>query len=164
MKKAFIIILLVLLLFSGCKKEIDFEKPVTFYYLKPDYAFGSPDSLFSKVQVESAGISSQPLLDLYFNGSTDESAISPFPAGTKVIRIEKKQDTLILVMSRNYGSLSDLKLTLANACLYLTCSELTDTSYIQILIDGISTEEDPGILLTPESIIFFDQLAALSAN
>ena len=40
MKKTLILLLLILILFSGCSKENDLEQPVNLYYLKSDYAFG----------------------------------------------------------------------------------------------------------------------------
>ena len=164
MKKTLILLLLILILFSGCSKENDLEQPVNLYYLKSDFAFGDSDALFEKVQVESAGISFKTILEQYFERTATETARSPFPAGTKMIRTEITADTLIILMNRNYGSLTDLDLTLANACLYLTCSELTGKNRIQILIDGTPPEENNGILLTPENIIFFDQQASLNTD
>ena len=156
MKKIVIILLVCLLVLCGCKQEVEFEKPANLYYVNTDYSGTESVTLFSVEQVESKNLYTINILRQYFRRTTGEMSHSPFPSGLQVVRVEHVSDTLYVTLSRGYLSLTGLDLTLANACLYKTCTELTGATKVQIIIDGALPEETSTILLSPEDFFLED--------
>ena len=52
MKKFATILLVFVLLLSGCTQEVEFEKPANLYYVNTDYSGTETITLFSMEQIE----------------------------------------------------------------------------------------------------------------
>jgi germination protein M len=156
MKKFTMILLVLLLMLSGCKHEEEFDKPANLYYLNTDYSGSEIITLFSVEQIESQGLSTNDILKQYLSRSTGAFSHSPYPSGLQVLRTEIISDTMYITLSSHYTSISGLDLTLANACLYKTCTELTGVPKIKILINDGPPENALEILLSPEDFFLKD--------
>lgn len=136
MKRNILILLILCLLFSlwGCHSEQ--EHSAQFYYLRTaeSIRYGQPDALVAPVNREisdqNAGL--EYILQLYLDGPSGENYRNPFPQGTYLLSTIQNEDTLILVLSREFSTLEGIRLTLAEACLAATCSRLTGTQQFQV--------------------------------
>ncbi len=136
MRRAVITLLLfsMVLSFAGCKPE---AKPVyTFYYLRTadTIRHGSEDALIAPVTVEIATPDAELayLLQLYLDGPTKANYVNPIPKGTYLLSTLWEEDTLIVVLSREFSQLDHIRLTLAGCCLTATCNALAGTETILI--------------------------------
>ena len=124
----------MLLCLSGCSQPE--ESSYTFYYLRTadTIQYGREDALIAPVTRSIAGQDSglSYLLQLYLEGPSEEGYYSPIPKGTYLLSSLWEDDTLVLVLSREFSTLTNMDLTLAGACLTATCHDLTGAERIQV--------------------------------
>lgn len=135
MKRIVFLLLVLSLTLSclGCHGET--ESQYAFYYLRTDstIAYGQEDALITAHLPElGSGVELDTMLQLYLDGHMGENMRSPFPRGTYLLSVATENDTLKLVLSREFSTLDGIHLTLAGACLTATCRDLTDFEKIQV--------------------------------
>ena len=135
MKRIVHLLLLLSLTLScmGCHEET--ESQYAFYYLRTDstIAYGQEDALITAhFQDLSADMDLDTILQLYLDGHLGENMRSPFPGGTYLLSVTAENDTLKLILSREFSALDGIHLTLAGACLTATCRDLTGFEKIQV--------------------------------
>ena len=72
------------------------------------------------------------LLQLYLEGPVEEGYLSPIPRGTYLLSTLWNEDTLVLVLSREFSTANNITLTLCGACLTATCHNLTGAERIEV--------------------------------
>lgn len=148
MKRIICLLLVVLVLLSGCSFALDnIKEPVDFYYLrtcsKPDdYKTYFTEGAIIPETREASGHTQDLyyLLSMYLRGPLDSQLRSPFPSGCSVLDIRQDGQKLSVSLSSIAAILEDFDLTLANACLAKTCMALADVDsvYIEFLRnDGV---------------------------
>ena len=129
-----LLIICILLSFAGCTPPQ--EPAYTFYYLRTSETIrhGSPDALVAPVtmKISTPNAELDYLLQLYLDGPTEANYVNPIPRGTYLLSTLWEDDTLILVLSREFSQLDHIRLTLAQCCLAATCHALTGAETIQI--------------------------------
>ena len=134
--KRLIVFVLILSLALSCAACVEEAPPQTnFYYLRTQETilYGEPDALIAPVTRElSTDTPLDEALQLYLNGPSEETLMSPIPKGTDLITFIPREDMLILVLSREFSNLDGIGLTLAGACLCATCHSLTGQGRIQV--------------------------------
>ena len=135
MKGTLAVFLIFSLLLSGCGifKEI-ISEPVTFYYLSTEYTFGSNSGVIAAEEREASNHRQDLtyLLALYLMGPANEDHRSPLPAGTRIINPEQNGSIITMELVNSVRKLSDADLSLACACLTLTCLDITDATEVSI--------------------------------
>jgi hypothetical protein len=91
------------------------------------------------------------LLQLYLSGPQDSTLRSPFPAGLRIITVNRTGKTLYLTLSHDLANLSGLELTVACASLTKTCMALTGVSAVQIRAQGGALLDGAGYIYMDES-------------
>ena len=135
MKRVIFLLLLLILTLTclGCQGE---ESPEhAFYYLRTDdtIAYGQEDALITAHFPElDSDVELDTVLQLYLDGHMGENMRSPFPRGTYLLNVTAEDDTLQLILSREFSTLDSIQLTLAGACLAATCHDLTGFEKIQV--------------------------------
>ena len=135
MKRLILLILLLACLLSctGCAPE-EPDQPA-FYYLRPEDAivYGQDDALMVPVPQEiTPEVDLNMVLQLYLDGPVEENLRDPFPKGTYLLTTIAQEDTLVVVLSREFSTLDGIQLTLAGACLAATCYDLTGMEHIKV--------------------------------
>lgn len=113
------------------------EKTVqpSFYYLRTEdtIAYGQEDALIVPVPQDiSPEVDLEILLQLYLDGPTEEKLRNPIPKGTYLLSIIEHEDSMVIVLSREFSTLDGIQLTLAGACLAATCHDLAGVERIKI--------------------------------
>lgn len=153
MKRTLCMILIAAALFSGCSISGErIKEPVHFYYLKNEFEYRSESGVISFEEREASGHRDNLsyLLALYRMGPSSEELRLPFPEGTALLMMEQSPKEIKLALGNHASSMSDAELSLACACLTLTCSELTDVERVTV-VNG-----QQSITMTPESITLID--------
>lgn len=135
MKRIVFLLLLLSLTLSclGCQGEKDSQ--YAFYYLRTDstIAYGQEDALITAhFQDLGPDMDLDTILQLYLDGPVEENLRSPFPRGTYLLSVTTQNDTLTLILSREFSALDGIQLTVASACLTATCRDLTGFEKIQV--------------------------------
>lgn len=135
MKRFLITLLLLCILISCGACGAESENSVTFYYLRTEDAirYGSSDALIAPVSHTFSGeLPLADLLQLYFSTPAMDGCQNPMPKGTYVLSATCQEDTVSLVLSREFSALEDIRLSLAAACLTSTCHSLTGLEALQV--------------------------------
>lgn len=127
----------------GCKKVTEqSEEGICFYYLRTQLSYQTdrPAIEGEKRQIQQLDSWAQ-VLDVYLAGPESEDLVSPFPAGLRVLKTVMENGTVHISVSKNLADLTGLELTIACACLAMTCLELTGAETVVIspeegLLDG----------------------------
>ena len=98
------------------------KDPVTFYYPRSITTYGQEDSIISYEFREASGHANdlEYLISLYLHGPMDDSMVSPFPQGTRLISLKQNDGILYLTLSDSFANQSSLDLSIACACLSKT--------------------------------------------
>ena len=135
MRRIALLLLLLSLTLSCMGCQADADSQLTFYYLRTDstIAYGQEDALITAHCPElDTDVALDTALQLYLDGHMGENMRSPFPRGTYLLRVGFENDTLKLVLSREFSTLDGIQLTLAGACLTATCRDLAGFEKVQV--------------------------------
>lgn len=152
-KRLFSLILCVILL-SGCSGKFGIET-INFYYPKDDISFTSSAGVIDYESEANASdsIGLMDVMERYLEGPFSSSLRSPFPEDLKIVKAEQTEDSVILVFSRELGSMYGMDLTLACACITKTCLELTGAKSVTIQAQGTTLDGAEQITMDAESLI-----------
>lgn len=160
MKRTLSLMLLLCLVFPGCATTGErFKEPVTFYYLREEYPYGTGESVIATEEREASGHRSDLgyLLALYLMGPSAESLVSPVPKGIRILSVEQASTGIHVELSDTSEVLTDAAFSLASACLTLTCLDLTGTEKVTI------TSGSRSVTMSRDSLTLFDS-SMLSAT
>ena len=136
MKKLWI--LLPLLLLCGCRQEVGEEAgkyQVYFSALNSQTAALAVDCEARTVNPDASPVSE--LMKILLAGPEDPALTSPFPDGVRLLDWDVDQDgCLHLNLSEQYGGLTGAELTLADACLVLTLTQVEGIQSVYVTVEG----------------------------
>lgn len=94
------------------------------------------------------------LLQALFQGPTTQDLTSPFPDGVRLLSWELLDEgCLHLDLSEQYGSLTGIELTVADACLTLTLCQVADVDSVYVTVEGSEIPYRPIQQLTPADLL-----------
>ena len=164
MKKRLCLLLLPLLLLSGCRREEPARTAYDLYFQEADLTFSAGGAPFrtESVYLYDAETGTprrlaEALLNELLKGPADETLKSALPPGTSLLSLEIEGDRALVDLSAAYASLSGVALTLADTAVAMTLSQVPEVSSVQITVQGreLAYREQQvlnlrDILLTPE--------------
>lgn len=161
MRRMFAIVLVISVFLWGCFAYDDpRQNTASFYYLRANILYGADDGVIAAEEREYTDPDLGILLSEYLCGPVSEGFASPFPAGTKLLSLNRSADVLTLQLSTEFDSLTDLDHILACACLSQTCFDLCDAAAVTIQIAGT----DRSITMTRDSLTLSDSTDTIHAT
>lgn len=158
MKKQLIFILCILFLLSGCSQAAQYEKPVAFYYCASSYTYESGTAAIAAETREGAGMYSlEEYFRAYLAGPEDKDLVSPFPADLKLISIRQEGNMVFITLSEELAQLKNLSLSMACACITMTCLALTDAEQVTIEAENSLLDGQKSITMDKNSLLLADQ-------
>ena len=147
MKRCLALLLLMLSLFQccGCQKETPAPQGTAFYYCAANISFDmTSTTILAEYRQTPSQDTLQQMLTKYFAGPASAQLRSPFPVGLKLVEVRQDGQTVHITVSDALATLSGLELTLACACITLTCLDFTGADQVMIyaqdaLLDGQKT-------------------------
>lgn len=153
MKRLISLAFLLCLTFTGCAKFGDrIKEPVTFYYLRAEYQYGSDSGVIGSEEREASGHRENLsyLLALYLMGPSGEDLVSPIPRGIRFLSVEQTDTLITLNLSDTASVLTDADYSLACACLTLTCLDLTEAETVTV------NSGTRSVTMTWDNLILYD--------
>ena len=164
MKKGLCVLLLPLLLLTGCRREEPARTAYQLYFQEADLTYSAGDGAFRTETVylydertETARALAEALMKELLKGPADETLKSTLPAGTSLLSLELAGDRALVDLSASYESLSGVALTLADGAIAMTLAQIPEISSVQITARGreLAYRERQvlnirAVLLTPE--------------
>lgn len=157
MKRSLCVLLCVLFLIGlcGCSTPLSGSgEPVSFYYRRADFQYHGTDNVIVPEQREISGHGGDLhyLISLYLVGPLDDSLVSPFPTGTRLLETQQNGMELLLTLSDSAASLSDSAFSLACTCLALTCMSFTNAETVTVSSgERVMTITTDNLLLSDDS-------------
>lgn len=143
MRKRVCLLLPILLLLAGCRREEPARTAYELYFQEADLTYSAGDSPFRTETVyvydEEAGTASrlaETLMEALLEGPADETLKSTLPAGTTLLSLELIGDRARVDLSAAYENLSGVALTLADGAIAMTLSQIPEISSVQITAQG----------------------------
>ena len=145
MKKKIGLLLLVplLLLPAGCRREEPARTAYDLYFQEADLTYSAGESPFRTetvylydAETDAAPRLAEALISELLKGPADETLKSTFPAGTTLLSLEIEGDRARVDLSPSYESLSGVALTLADSAIAMTLSQVPEVSSVQITVRG----------------------------
>ena len=96
------------------------------------------------------------LISLYLVGPLDDSLVSPFPKGTRLLETQQNGMELLLTLSDSAASLSDSAFSLACTCLALTCMSFTNAETVTV------SSEERVMTITTDNLLLSDDSTGLT--
>lgn len=152
MKKRIVICLLLALCLTGCSWfRNDFEDTMNFYYRRTEYSYHAQEPVIVGERREVTGHreNTDYLMTMYLMGPLNKELSLPFPAGTRMVQTRLEDEKLTIELTDTGRSLTDVRFSLACACLSKTFMELENVSSVTVISGSRSlttTAED--LLLT----------------
>ena len=164
MKRRLCLLLALLLLLPGCRREEPARTAYDLYFQEADLTYSAGESPFRTetvylydAETDAAPRLAEALVRELLKGPADETLKSTLPAGTTLLSLEIEGDRARVDLSPSYESLSGVALTLADSAIAMTLSQVPEVSSVQITVRGreLAYREQPvlnlrDILLTPE--------------
>ena len=153
MKRLISLAFLLCLTLTGCGKFGErIKEPVTFYYLRAEYQYGSDSGVIGSEEREASGHRENLsyLLALYLMGPSGEDLVSPIPRGIRFLSVEQADTLITLNLSDTASALTDAEYSLACACLTLTCLDLTEAETVTV------TSGSRSVTMTRDNLILYD--------
>ena len=143
MRKRLCLLLLPLLLLTGCRREEPARTAYQLYFQEADLTYSAGDGAFRTETVylydERTGTSQQlaeALMEALLRGPADETLKSTLPAGTSLLSLEVSGDRALVDLSASYESLSGVALTLADGAIAMTLAQIPEISSVKITAQG----------------------------
>lgn len=132
------------------------EDTVLFYYPRSEFRYGDPDGvlLCEQRNMPGHGKDLTYIISMYLLGPETEALTLPFPAHTRLLTLDSKENTLVITLSDTQDSFADVQYTLACACLAKTCMEVSDAEVFTIIAGSHF------LTLHRDSVCFFDSSTA----
>lgn len=160
MRKLMAIALILCLLLTGCAGESKrFITALTFYYplQTTDYSMGS--AYIQPELREGAGLDKSfvNLLNVYLEGPVDETLYrTPFLDNTRVVSVFREIGILHVTMNTEFAAHTGLDLTIACACITMTCLELSSAQTIRIYAQDATLDGAEFIEMSQSSLLLID--------
>lgn len=157
MKRFLSIFILCLVLLSGCGPQVQPAEPGNFYYLRSEFQYHEAYGAIAPEVRETCNCGDlTQLVSTFISGPQSDDLKSPFPLGTRVIRVTNAADMIYVEMNAVYATLTGYELTVANACLAKTLLDCTGASSVQISAENATLGGAPHITLTADSLLLWD--------
>ena len=94
------------------------------------------------------------LLEALLDGPTQEGLRSPFPGAVTLqsVELDKGEKLLRVTLSEQYGGLTDMAQTLADACIAMTACQFPDIERVEISSYGFWTSRPASRTISPAEL------------
>ena len=162
MKKLLCLLLIVAMLGCLCScgsKGNTPEKPANFYYCNKDIRFEGSNTVFTAEIREISGLNdTASILSLFLKGPESDDLSSPFPKGVQISAVEEIGSTINVIFTPELSQLTGPDLMTACVCTAMTLFDLAQAETVIIKADGVLLDGRDSVLLTPDRLVFADNL------
>jgi len=94
------------------------------------------------------------LMEALLDGPTQEGMRSPFPSAVSILRldVDGEEKLMRITLSEQYGGLTDMTQTLADACIVMTACQFPEVERVEISSEGFWTSRPASRILSPAEL------------
>jgi len=94
------------------------------------------------------------LMQALLEGPTQEGLRAPFPRAVTILSLElvEEEKLMRITLSEQYGGLTDIAQTLADACIVMTACQLPNVERVEISSDGFWANRPDSRILSPAEL------------
>ena len=161
MKKSFILLLCIVLIFSLCacrQKHTDFQEPVNFYYCADEVSYNTSDAVIGMQVHEGVDFHTDPekMLKSYLRGPKSNDYTSLIPNGTALISYDVIGDVCYLKFSDEFAQLSGIRLSTACSCIVLTLNDYSGVETVSFSTQTQQLDNKDELVISASDIILLD--------
>ncbi len=161
MRRCLIFLLGLSILFSliACVAEApDLTASTNFFYRRVEPDYDAVDGMIASERRNILGVEDnlKAMLQLYFDGPQDAALISPFPKNLTVSHIWQQDTGILLDLSPELQTMSGIDLTLACACISMTCFDLTEAETVSLRVPGQLLNGQPILSMSRANLLLYD--------
>ncbi len=148
---------------TGCSSDRSVsatDQMIEFYYRQSSIRYDAENGVIAselRSVIDPAKLTDW--LPWYLLGPTSNELQSPFPRSVSVVSAQVEDSTAMLVLSEEYATLSGVNMTIANACLTLTLTQLSGIEAVQIEIEGDAVTTQESFRYTASDFVSYDYAA-----
>ncbi len=147
------LLLLLVFLCSLTACRFGEKTELALYYRQQEISYDTNGLIGSQTARFTKPVTADALAETYFGTAVEESLVSPFPKGTKLIASEQKEGTLCLTVSEHFDKLSGSELSLALTCITMTFSQLETVETVEVMVENHLLKNQQSIQLSVEDIM-----------
>ena len=134
------------------------KEPINFYYLKTEIDFDSANGVLEKELREGASFHNNlsAFLHAYLRGPQSSELESLIPSGVYLVSCEANENTVSIVFSAQFASLSGLKLTTVCSALLLSIHDYVGADTLVIQAKDAKIDGKDSIVLTMDDVVLTD--------
>lgn len=161
MKKSFILLLCIVLIFSLCacrQKHTDFQEPVNFYYCADEVSYNTSDAVIGLQVHEGVDFYADPekMLKSYLRGPKSNNYTSLIPTGTALISYDVIGDVCYLKFSDEFAKLSGIRLSTVCSCIVLTLNDYSGVETVSFSTQTQQLDNKDELVISASDIILLD--------
>lgn len=158
MRKRFFVWLAALgmsfLLLAACAEQAGREQSdyLLYFPVSRDISYGT--ALVTQDWEGEGDPSPEMLLEALLDGPTQEGMRSPFPSAVTILKleVEEEENLMRITLSEQYGGLTDMTQTLADACIVMTACQFPQIERVEISSEGFWTSRPASRILSPAEL------------
>ena len=158
MKKRMILwaamLLVLLTAFTACRSggEEETEKYQLYFPVSRDISYGA--ALDTQPWEGEGEPTPEQLMEALLDGPTREGMRSPFPGAVTILSLELEEGEKLMriSLSEQYGGLTDMAQTLADACIVMTACQFPDVERVEISSEGFWATRPASRTLSPSEL------------
>lgn len=157
MKRLITLLLALSMALCACAFPGSHEGQTAFYYPVAASSYTMEEAYIQPEYRQITDTELAQLLRVYLLGPQDnQSFSSPFPAGTGLVSVSMEDGLLDVTLSTGFSACTGLELTIACACLTMTCLELTQAETVRIRADGAQLDGTPWVQMQRSDLLLTD--------
>ncbi len=146
------LLVLLLLCLSGCAGHVSGEEEgyKLYFPVTRDVSYGSA---LATQSWEGEDPTPEQLLNALLDGPDQEGLRSPFPGVVVILNMELDEEGVLhITLSEQYGGLTDMAQTLADACIVMTACQFPEIRQVEISSEGFWSNRPASRTLSPEQL------------
>ena len=146
------LLVLLLLCLRSCQGQVGREAEgfKLYFPVTRDISYGSA---LATQPWEGEDPTPEQLLEALLDGPTQEGLRSPFPGVVVILNMELDGDGVLhITLSEQYGGLTDMAQTLADACIVMTACQFPEIRQVEISSEGFWSSRPASRTLSPDQL------------
>ena len=164
MKRSLLILLAVALclaLLTACSNQKAPAGANSLYYCHTEYQYGVESGVVNcEYYKPPASASIEQILQRYLKGPESKDLVSPFPANTKLVSIELKDNKAQITFTKELAECSNIDLTSACASITLSVRDITGYTVVDIRAQDALLNNQKSIVMNAEELNLSDILSS----
>lgn len=142
----------------SCKKKVtEVQEPAEFFYCH-ESAYKTDEGVIGSEIREAVRFNGnlELLMQAYLLGPLSDDLESPLPYAVKLVSFDQLGDSVYLTLSREFSTLSGIRLTTACSCIVMTLNAFADVKQVCFRVASGQLDNKDELIMTISDIVLMD--------